>query len=338
MPAARARLLAGLRWLAGLALLLAVLAWLVPGPADRQALLARVHLDLGGLLLGLLATFVACLVTSARWRCISEDAMAGDRLPFLVYFHALALTRVLGQVSSTLVMDLVGRGLALRRAGAQHGLGHSMTQAVLERIFDLVLPVMMLAWALAAWRAAAPALAGFVAVCLVFAALAAALFVPLTRLALRILAALRRLRARDAAAPALVGPPISRGLALRVGLLSLVRYLAVLAQFWAVAAALGVELDPLQIAAATPIGQLAGMIGVTPGALGVQEAGWLGALRWVGLDPLAIGVFVLGQRLVITAYFALLALLSWLLLRRRGDPPEQARLKPARPLPAPVAS
>ena len=120
---------------------------------------------------------------------------------------------------------------------------------------------------------------------------------------------------------------MSRGLALRVGGLSLARYLAVLVQFWAVAAGLGIDLDALQIAAATPIGQLAGMVGVTPGALGIQEAGWLGALAWVGVEAPAIAVFVLGQRLVLTASFGLLSLASWLLLRRSltSCPPGQVQ-------------
>lgn len=327
-PGTSGQLARGLRLLTGLALWTIIVWWLVPGPDDRQALLARVRLAPLWLAVGLAATLLASLVTSARWRRMAEDAMGGTRLPYLVYFHALVLTRVLGQVSSTLAMDLVGRGVALRRAGAQHGLGHSVTQAVLERIFDLVLPLLMLAWAIACWRLGWDrqlALVGFVAVCLAFAGLATLLLAPLTRLALRCLAAVDRLRARPVTAT--VVPPVSRGLALRVGGLSLARYLAVLVQFWAVAAGLGIDLDALQIAAATPIGQLAGMVGVTPGALGIQEAGWLGALAWVGVEAPAIAVFVLGQRLVLTASFGLLSLASWLLLRRSltSCPPGQVQ-------------
>ena len=110
--------------------------------------------------------------------------------------------------------------------------------------------------------------------------------------------------------------PLPRGLALRIGVLSLARYLAVLAQFWTVAAGVGIGMTFFQIAAAAPLGQLAGMAGFTPGALGIQEAGWVGAFTWVGLDAVSIGLFVLSQRLIITAYFSLLSLLSWLLLRR----------------------
>jgi uncharacterized membrane protein YbhN (UPF0104 family) len=319
----RARLIAAARLALGLGLVALLLWWLLPGPDDRRALLERATLMPVYLPLGLAATLVASVVTSARWQRMAEDAMGGTRLPWLVYFHALVLTRVLGQVSSTLVMDLVGRGVALRSAGSQRGLGHSVTQAVLERIFDLVLPLLMLAWALAVWRGASPtaALLGFCGVCLGFAGLAVVLLAPLTRLALGLLETLRTWFAararRPAPEPAPPVPPVPRRLALSVGLLSLARYLAVLLQFWAVAAAVGLDLDALRIAVATPVGQLAGMIGVTPGALGIQEAGWLGGLRWVGLDAPGIAVFVLCQRLIVTANFAALALLSWLLLRRR---------------------
>lgn len=315
------RLGAALRLLLGLGLLVALAWWLVPDAAALRAALARAELRPGWLALGLACTFVATLVTSARWQRLAE-AMGGTPLPFVAYFHSLALTRVLGQISSTLVMDLVGRGVALRAAGSRRGLGHALTQAALERIFDLVLPLLVLAWALLARRAAWDdplALAALVPVGLAFAALAALLLAPLTRLALRLhdlgAGLLARARAREPPPPA-PAPAIDRRLALLVGLHSLARYVAVTLQFWAVALALGVDLRALQIAAATPFGQLAGMLGVTPGALGIQEAGWAGGLTWVGVPADAIVLFVVGQRLLLTAYFSLLSLASWPLLRR----------------------
>jgi uncharacterized membrane protein YbhN (UPF0104 family) len=325
----KARLVAAAKFVLGLALLVGIAVWLLPGPDERRELAARAHLDGFYLLLGLVSTFVASVVTSARWQLMAEDTMGGTRLPYLVYFHSLVLTRVLGQVSSTLVMDLVGRGMALRSAGSQRGLGHAVTQAILERIFDIVLPVMMLAWAMLAWRGGWSfdlAVASFAGVCLAFAGLAAVLLAPLTRLALHTYAGLRRLRARLRRRPAggdepvLEALPIAPGLAVKIGLLSLGRYLSVLLQFWTVAAAVGVGFGFFQIAAATPVGQLAGMAGFTPGALGIQEAGWVGAFKWVGVDAVAIGLFVLSQRLIITAYFSLLSLVSWLLLRRARKP------------------
>jgi len=114
----KARLIAALRFLLGLGLVLAIMGWLLPSAQERGDLLARLRPDPLYLLLGFLSTLVASIVTSARWQLMSEQTMGGTPLPYVVYFHGLVLTRVLGQVSSTLVMDLVGRGVALRSAGS----------------------------------------------------------------------------------------------------------------------------------------------------------------------------------------------------------------------------
>ncbi|WAS97724.1 lysylphosphatidylglycerol synthase transmembrane domain-containing protein [Nannocystis punicea] len=316
------RLRTALKLLLGLGLLAGLVWWLVPGGDELRAAFARAELRPGWLGVCLLATFAATLVTSARWRLMAE-AMGGNRLPLVAYFHSLALTKILGQVSSAFVMDIVGRGVALRAAGSQRGLGHAITQAVLERVFDLVLPVMLLAWALVAWRGGftgAEAAGSFAGVCLLFAALAAVCLAPLTRLALRTYAAARALRARlrrVAVDDAELDPPVvDRRLAVQIGVYSLLRYLAAMLLFWSTAAGIGVDFSFFQIAAATPIGQLAGMLGFTPGALGIQEAGWVGGFKWVGADDAAIALFVLSSRLIMTASFAVLALVSWPLLRR----------------------
>lgn len=316
------RLRTALKLALGLGLLAGLVYWLLPGADELRAALARAELRPGWLGVCLLATCAATLVTSARWRLMAE-AMGGNRLPLVAYFHSLALTKILGQVSSAFVMDIVGRGVALRAAGSQRGLGHAITQAVLERVFDLVLPVMLLAWALVAWRGGwdGPAATGsFAGVCLLFAALAAVCLAPLTRLALRVYAAARALRARIRRIPdsdePLDPPVVDRRLAVRIGVYSLLRYLSAMLLFWSTAAGIGVDFSFFQIAAATPIGQLAGMLGFTPGALGIQEAGWVGGFKWVGADDAAIALFVLSSRLVMTTSFAVLVLASWPLLRR----------------------
>ncbi len=337
-PRVKARVIAALRFLFGLGLVVAIVWWLLPSPQERQELLAHLRFDPLWLALAFVCNLLASLVTSARWQLMSEKTMGGTPLPYVVYFHSLVLTRVLGQVSSTLVMDLVGRGVALRSAGSQRDLGHAVTQAIIERVFDIVLPLMMLAWAILAWQGkvdAATATASFTLVCILFAAMSVVMLAPLTALALRIYAALRRFRARrkPTTIPATVPPPepalepivLPRGLALRIGLLSLARYLTVLGQFWTIAVGVGISITFFQIAAATPLGQLAGMAGFTPGALGIQEAGWLGAFTWVGLDAVSIGLFVLSQRLISTLYFSILSLLSWLLLRRTRAATERNR-------------
>src|SRR5262245_28339747 len=111
-PTRRRRFMVALQLALGLVALGLVAWWLVPGPGEMQAVLARAELRPGWLAAGFGFTFVACAVTSARWKRMAE-AMGGTVLPHVAYFYSLALTRVLGQVSSTLVMDIVGRGVAL---------------------------------------------------------------------------------------------------------------------------------------------------------------------------------------------------------------------------------
>lgn len=316
-PPPLARRIAGslARLLLGAALLAGVLYWLAP---DYDELRERVDPHPAFIGLGFVGTVLANLVTSLRWKVLTE-AMGGTRLPYGVYFHHLALTRFLGQISSTLFMDLVGRGAALKTAGNDRPLGLLMAPLVLERILDLVLPCAMLAWALGT-RFMDPSLhwPTFVAVCLAFFALSVPFLRPLAALALRVYAKLRRLR--NKVAPDEDPPDVSLALAAKIAGLSLARYLTVILQFWAVGAAAGVMLPALDICGAIPVAQLAGLVGITPGGLGIQEVGWAGAMRWLGQPEASIAVFVVAARLFVILNFAVLSLISRPLLRTGRTP------------------
>ncbi|HFE44797.1 MAG TPA: flippase-like domain-containing protein [Nannocystis exedens] len=315
----KSRLFAAAKLLLGIALMIAVVRWLSP---DLNSLRARASLDLGALAIALGCTLFASIVTSARWK-IMVEAMGGTHLPYRVYFHGLVLTKVIGQFTSALAMDLVGRGLALRSAGSERGLGHAMTQAIVERLFDVLLPAVLVLWALTIHNldpSPGAVAISFAGLCLLFAGLAVILLWPLARTGLRLYLAIASLRGHEIplnTRAELLNTPISPKLAAHVGVLSVLRYVAVLGQFWAVAAAIGIDLSFRTIASATPLGQLAGILAITPGGLGIQEAGWAGAFRWLGvLDDPAIGLFVLSQRVLIFAFFGLFSLLSWLWLRQ----------------------
>lgn len=328
-PRTRTRLFSAAKFTLGLALLILLVRWLAP---DLSAVLRDIHLDLAALALAVLTHAVATAAVSLRWKLMVE-AMGGTPLPYIIYFRAFALTKLVGNVTSSLAMDLIGRGVALRSAGSEQGLGLAMTQAVLERIFDVVLPLAMVAWALAVHHlqpSDAAAAASFLLIGLAIGGLSALVLWPLTRVALRLYFWARAWRRPGAlAAPAPATPPISRGLAAQVGMLGVLRYVAVLACYITIAWALGAALAPTPIAAAMPIGQLAALIGVTPGALGIQEAGWAGALRFLGVtDAAAIALFVVGVRLLSALFFLFHYLVTWPLERARaarGDPPADRR-------------
>lgn len=326
---ARRRFKALTRFALGVALFALVLHWLAP---DWGALRATATFAWRFALVGLLGTTIASFVTAARWRLLAE-AMGGTKLSFATYFYALVLTRLLGQFVPTVAMDLVGRGMALRSAGSERGLGHAATQVVLERLFDGVLPILLLVWALSvrhAWLPLSPLLS-LALFCAVFLALAIPCLRPGVRVALRAYLWLRlRLNRRrravvEATAEAELNadfgdvPIVDTTLASAVAGLSLARYIAVILQFWGIAGAIGVLVSWDQMTAAASVAQLAGLLGLTPGGLGVLEAGWAGGLGWVGLGAEAISLFVLAQRVGIISFFGLLSLLSWPIATRHKD-------------------
>ncbi len=333
----RRRLKAAARLLFGVALLIVLLRWLAP---DWNELAGRVELHLGWALVGLLGTTLASVVTSARWRLLAE-AMGGTRLPYIAYFYGLVLTRFLGQFTSTLAMDLVGRGLALRSAGSDRGLGHAALQVVLERLLDLVLPLLLLVWVLAirhgflgAWVSSYPA-ASLLALAGLFLLLAIPLLRPSVRVALRVYLAVRlrlgrRRREEVESSERDELPEIDHRLASRVALHSLLRFAFVIVQFWGIARAVGLELSWVDMTVATPFAQLAGMVGLTPGGLGMLELGWAGGLGWIGADAVAISLFVLAQRVGVIAFFGLLTASSWPLARRGNDASGPAK-RPSNP-------
>jgi uncharacterized membrane protein YbhN (UPF0104 family) len=317
----RRRLKGALQLLIGLALFGLVLRWLAP---NWDELLARVDLHPGWALVGLLGTTIASFATAARWKLLAE-VMGGTRLPFIAYFYGIVLTRLLGQFTSTAAMDLVGRGVALRSAGSQRGIGHAAMQVVLERTLDLALPLVLLGWAFAVQFDALPMppAASLLLACVVFVALAVPLLRPGVRITLRLYLWLRlridRIRRRQIEREIeadLEPPPVDLALSAKVAGYSLLRFASVILQFWGIARAVGIELSWQQITAATSVAQLAGMIGLTPGGLGVLEAGWAWGLGWIGLDAIAISIFVLAQRVGVIVFFGSLSAISWPLAKR----------------------
>jgi uncharacterized membrane protein YbhN (UPF0104 family) len=316
----RRRIKAALQLLLGVGLFVLVLRWLAPNWGE---LAERIDLHLGWALVGLLGTTIASFVTAARWKLLAE-VMGGTRLPFVTYFYGLVLTRLLGQFTSTAAMDLVGRGLVLRSAGSERGIGHAAMQVVLERTLDAVLPLVLLGWAIAVhsdWLPMSAALSLLLA-CVLFVGLAIPLLRPGVHVTLRLYLWLKlhidRIRRKQIEARADAEPlVVDLELSAKVAGLSLLRFASVILQFWGIAATVGIELSWLQITSATSVAQLAGLIGLTPGGLGVLEAGWAGGLSWMGLDTIAISIFVLAQRIGVITFFGLLSAISWPLAKRR---------------------
>lgn len=291
------------RLVVGVGLFAAVLSWLwQAGAQPHFAFVAWAWA------VGLVGSAIANVVTARRWQLLSET-MTPTGLPYGVYFHHLAWTRVLGQFLPSLLVDLLGRTSSLRAAGSSASVSRLLAPLLLERLLDLLLPLVLLGWTLSARALAWPASTAWlvlVAVLVAFAIASTPLLAPMVGLGLRVLARVRRKHADVDTVPR-----VDRGLAWRITGLSLARHFAVVLQYWGSGAGLGVTLTAFVIVAASPLAQLAGLVGITPGALGIQEGGWAGALAWFGEPPERIAVFVLATRGAMIVNFAILAALSW---------------------------
>ena len=297
------------QFLLGVALFIGLLWWVVP---SWDTVLESFSPSLPLLAVSLLGSLFATFVTAARWKLLTE-AMGTSPLRYGVYFHYLSLTRVVSQVLPSAVVDVLGRGAALRAAGSKAALGNLVAPVVLERLFDLLLTLCMLAWAvLIHFGPGAGPLGPWGSLLLVTAAFAVggvALLRPTVRLALGALGKFRSLRGKTQ--PVTAPPNIPRPLATKIMALSVGRYLGILGQYWGAGAGFGVTLGALALVSAAPVAQLAGLIGITPGGLGFQEGGWVAALQQLGVAAGDIAVFMIATRLMMLVNFGIFTLASW---------------------------
>lgn len=314
--------LAAARFALGVALLSA-LVWLL-GP-DWAEVGRRLEVEPMAAGLALLGTTAAATFGAARWRLLNEH-LTSTRLPFATYFHYVVLTRLIGQFSSMLLMELVGRGVGLKTAGAKQGLGRLVTPVLLERVVDVLFPLVALGWAFAMHTSTGP-VDGW-PVSLVATLLVATVgIIPLVRPAARFIlwgyGRVLKWRGRTFDAPDVVVPP---KIATAVTLLGLGRYVSVLVQFYGIGAAVGAVRDFGVVASAFPVSQLSAILAITPGGLGVQDAGWAGALTWQSVDETSIAMFVLAIHAGVIINFGILSLLSLPLGARRSrmHPPESS--------------
>jgi len=312
---------ASARFLLGVGLLGALIWFLGP---DWEEVGRRLRVRPAWFVVGLLGTIAASTFGAIRWRLLNEH-LTPTRLPFATYFHYIALTRLVGQFSSMLLMDFLGRGVGLRTAGSKQGLGRLVTPVILERVVDVIFPLIALGWAVV-WHEPTGPREGWAVALAITLAVATVGIVPLVRPAAKVIlwayGRLLQWRGRPFSRPEVVVP---RRIAIAVTLLGLGRYVSVLVQFAGIGAAVSAVDDLGVIASAFPVSQLSAILAITPGGLGVQDAGWAGALAWQSVDETSIAMFVLAIHAGIILNFALLTVLSLPLAGRRSrmqPPPE----------------
>ena len=292
----------------GVVLLVGLLQLLGP---DWDAVRDQFEFRLGWFAVGLLGTGLATAFTAARWKLLNEQ-MTETRQPYGVYFHYIAVTRLLGLFISMLLMDFVGRGMGLRAAGSKQGLGRLLTPVLLERLLDVALPCTTLAWAFLVVRGP-PVFEEFkwiwlLGITLSAAALAVPFIGPSANVLLRVYAWIKNFRGSS---PLVIEPvEVPFRIAAWVALHSVGRYATVLLQFIGMGAGAGAVLKTFAVVGGFSVAQLSAFLAITPGGLGIQDLGWAGAMSWLGTDAVMITLFVFGFRLFMVVNFGLLSLLS----------------------------
>ena len=292
--------------LAGLAGLGAVIALAIWARAPLAVLIGRIGAVEAPFLLAALALTIGNLALSV----VKLNRLNPHPAPFASAMAVTAGGALLGNVMP------VQAAISAARAGHARLLGQPAGEAaahsVHEQAFDALL-VLAAALAAALWvvAGAGVAIIGFFLALAVFAFLMGRMF----GLGARLFGAKGRIADWLAQAARLPGATARFLLAA-----SALRYLLTLLRALAVMAALGLTGAMAEAAAAYPLIQIAGVLPLSPGGLGVVEAGWTGVLTAAGVAlPLAAGAAVAMRAAIMLCQMATLAIFAAMALawRRR---------------------
>jgi len=329
----RTRIVRVVLTLAGLGLFAALVA-----TSGAQALRTSLHPRIEYLGLMLVATVVVFLCASLRWGTITNVLVGRKLFSYPAYFRFHAATRMLAQYVSDLGGDLVGKSAILKGFG-DLPIGVSAKAAIWNKAFDLLLAGLLSIPAILYALDVVPILwvlvtAGGALLVFVLLTVSGA-FGALLDFGGRCLGGvLRRLPIKKLRSQPLPEGSrrdiraFSRSQLMALCLLTLAKYVALLARLIFLSAALDLDLPIAALLVGLPLSSLTLLLAITPGGLGVLEGGWYGILALLGTPTEAIGPFLLGRRVYLMLIFAVIAALAYaptaiaaLLRRFRKHPP-----------------
>jgi len=113
--------------------------------------------------------------------------------------------------------------------------------------------------------------------------------------------------------------PLKRNTICGLMALSFLKYIFIALRFYSIGLVFGITFTFFDAFFAASLVQLAGLINVTPGGLGIIEMGSYGALKVIGASHPEAVVFVVGQRVLVSCIIvALAAMINLLIIARTG--------------------
>ncbi len=314
-----------------LALGIAVLVWLLYW-AGADSLDALRTADPIRVLAAFGVTLLLSAVSARRWADLTLVLGDARDISVVKYYRSFMAGRAAGLILPQTVSDFGVRPVVHRVSAGASGKA-ALAGALVERVMDgtlwLVLFPASLMYLLHVWTQAAYLMAvgaGMLLWVFVFLVLGRGILSSMAGLAERIA---KRSSARCttgwlAKMTSALGRLLSRITReempiRRVGISSLARFFLIIGQFVLIARSLGLpSIGWLQVLAALPAAQLGLVVGITPAGLGLVEGGFLGALIALGVSARESGVFVVGQRALISLFVLVLASGAFLLAQVSG--------------------
>jgi uncharacterized membrane protein YbhN (UPF0104 family) len=303
------------------ALIIGAAIWL-SGPAS----LARI-IEVSPLVIFLVLslTLLLALVSSCKWGIVLREVDPGSTYPMFALFRVVLFGLVLGLIVSLEVGSASSRIAYLSQNG-KNSLERASFSVFLDRWFDLLaLASLVLPSGLFLFRLVGPLLALCLMALPVVLLLALSFLWPRSTVFLfslgftgvcQLLRRLFRRRGAEAPVPGQLNFDMGRVRLLQIVGLSYARIIILGLRSWVVMLAVGINLPHIDMLLLVPVVQLTLIVPLTPGGLGLYEAGWYGVLLLQGVSAGEGLVFVVLQRVLSAAsllcLFTLTQSISWL--------------------------
>ena len=255
-----------------------------------------------------------------RWRLLTR-ALVNDPGPgWFAYYRCFIVARALALILPKEMVDLGGRALWQNKV-AKVSLPTAGFVVAIDRLFDVILlPALLFVtgayWL--GWLGAAASIYLTVALAAVLGIILSIRFgTAIGRLesllagAVKIAARIKWLRGIKV--PPLGTASLNRSSVGRAYCLTVSKYALTILQVILLSNALSLTISSATFALAAPLGQLSFLLAVTPGALGIFEAGSFGALTMLGTSAEQASAIVTANRLLMFSAVGILALMTQLL-------------------------